>query len=184
MKKQNVRTLALIVCALTYLLVGAAVFDALESDVEVRQIGLVDHLRRRLLDKYNVSEADYQVLESIIIKGIPHKAGHQWRFPGAFYFATTVITTIGTDPFSFPPRSPHRLRSSSLSVPPQQSSLFFANTSLLRTRLSRRRVQTVRPDAKTREFLAITRLMSEAAPPPRLFCSRLLATRVAHSETS
>ncbi|CAH1397012.1 unnamed protein product [Nezara viridula] len=34
MKKQNVRTLSLIVCTFTYLLVGAAVFDALESGTE------------------------------------------------------------------------------------------------------------------------------------------------------
>lgn len=34
MKKQNVRTVSLIVCTFTYLLVGAAVFDALESQHE------------------------------------------------------------------------------------------------------------------------------------------------------
>lgn len=39
MKRQNVRTLSLIVCTLTYLLVGAAVFDALESDNELQQVG-------------------------------------------------------------------------------------------------------------------------------------------------
>ena len=33
-KKQNVRTLALIFSTLTYLLVGAAIFVALESDFE------------------------------------------------------------------------------------------------------------------------------------------------------
>ncbi|ETN71040.1 hypothetical protein NECAME_04735 [Necator americanus] len=38
MKRQNVRTLSLIVCTFTYLLVGAAVFDALESDNEIQQI--------------------------------------------------------------------------------------------------------------------------------------------------
>jgi hypothetical protein len=32
MKRQNVRTLSLIVCTFTYLLIGAAVFDALESN--------------------------------------------------------------------------------------------------------------------------------------------------------
>ena len=37
MKKQNVRTLSLIVCTFTYLLVGAAVFDALESETENRR---------------------------------------------------------------------------------------------------------------------------------------------------
>lgn len=38
MKRQNVRTLSLIVCTFTYLLVGAAVFDALESDNEMQQV--------------------------------------------------------------------------------------------------------------------------------------------------
>lgn len=37
MKRQNVRTLSLVVCTFTYLLIGAAVFDALESDEELRR---------------------------------------------------------------------------------------------------------------------------------------------------
>ena len=36
MKKQNVRTISLIVCTFTYLLIGAAIFDALESDNEAK----------------------------------------------------------------------------------------------------------------------------------------------------
>jgi len=88
-------TLSLIVCTFTYLLVGAAVFDALESDNEVQQRALVQDTRLRLRDKYNISEPDFQVLEAVVIKGIPHKAGHQWHLAGALYFAATVITTIG-----------------------------------------------------------------------------------------
>lgn len=37
MKRQNVRTLSLVVCTFTYLLIGAAVFDALESKEESRR---------------------------------------------------------------------------------------------------------------------------------------------------
>uniref|UniRef100_A0A8L7T3U4 Two pore potassium channel protein sup-9 n=2 Tax=Brugia TaxID=6278 RepID=A0A8L7T3U4_BRUMA len=95
MKRQNIRTLSLIVCTLTYLVIGAAVFDALESDHEMQQRALVSKVRKSLIDKYNISSTDYRVLESIIIRSLPHRAGHQWKFGGAFYFATTVITTIG-----------------------------------------------------------------------------------------
>ncbi|PSN44881.1 Two pore potassium channel protein sup-9 [Blattella germanica] len=42
MKKQNVRTLSLIVCTFTYLLVGAAVFDALESETEKKRWDVLD----------------------------------------------------------------------------------------------------------------------------------------------
>jgi potassium channel subfamily K member 9 len=45
--------------------------------------------------KYNISEDDYRLMETIVLKSEPHKAGHQWKFAGAFYYATTVLTTIG-----------------------------------------------------------------------------------------
>lgn len=45
--------------------------------------------------KYNMSDEDFRILTTIVIKSVPHKAGVQWKFEGAFYFATTVLTTIG-----------------------------------------------------------------------------------------
>lgn len=41
------------------------------------------------------SSRDMQLFESVAIKSIPQKAGLQWQFSGAFYFATVVITTVG-----------------------------------------------------------------------------------------
>ncbi|KAJ8334226.1 hypothetical protein SKAU_G00398650 [Synaphobranchus kaupii] len=95
MKRQNVRTLSLIICTFTYLLVGAAVFDALESDFEMREKEQLEAEEKRLQGKYNISDEDYIKLETIIMETEPHRAGVQWKFAGSFYFAITVITTIG-----------------------------------------------------------------------------------------
>lgn len=95
MKKQNVRTLSLIVCTFTYLLVGAAIFDALESENEDKQREALQSAEEILMRKYNISHDDYKIWTTVIIKNVPHKAGIQWKFAGAFYFATTVLTTIG-----------------------------------------------------------------------------------------
>ncbi|XP_013097922.1 two pore potassium channel protein sup-9 isoform X2 [Stomoxys calcitrans] len=95
MKKQNVRTISLIVCTFTYLLVGAAVFDALESETETLRCEALQAVENMIIDKYNISEEDFKVMETVVLKSEPHKAGKQWKFTGAFYYATTVLTTIG-----------------------------------------------------------------------------------------
>ncbi|KAK9497515.1 hypothetical protein O3M35_004220 [Rhynocoris fuscipes] len=95
MKRQNVRTLSLVVCTFTYLLIGAAVFDALESETERKRWDFLSALRDNLLKKYNISNEDYKMIEIVIIENKPHKAGPQWKFAGAFYFATVVLAMIG-----------------------------------------------------------------------------------------
>ncbi|XP_046974077.1 potassium channel subfamily K member 9-like [Vanessa cardui] len=95
MKKQNVRTLSLIVCTFTYLLVGAAVFDALESTTEKNRFEVLQAIEGMIIRKYNITEEDFRVMETVVLKSEPHKAGQQWKFTGAFYYATTVLTTIG-----------------------------------------------------------------------------------------
>ncbi|XP_030577471.1 potassium channel subfamily K member 3a [Archocentrus centrarchus] len=95
MKRQNVRTLALIICTFTYLIVGAAIFDALESQKETTQ-RIELHLKKvQLLQTFNLSKEDFDELEKVVLQLKPHKAGVQWKFAGSFYFAITVITTIG-----------------------------------------------------------------------------------------
>ncbi|XP_037921530.1 two pore potassium channel protein sup-9 isoform X2 [Hermetia illucens] len=95
MKKQNVRTISLIVCTFTYLLVGAAVFDALESETEKKRWEALQAIEDMIIKKYNISVEDFKVMETVVLKSEPHKAGQQWKFAGAFYYATTVLTTIG-----------------------------------------------------------------------------------------
>lgn len=112
MKRQNVRTLSLVVCTFTYLLIGAAVFDSLESETETKRCEFLEgnlqsfltylaakfcfiEVRGGLLRKYNISDEDYKLIEVVIIENKPHKAGPQWKFAGAFYFATVVLAMIG-----------------------------------------------------------------------------------------
>lgn len=101
MKKQNVRTLSLIVCTFTYLLVGAAVFDALESETEKDKKHDLEMEERSIRTQYNITDEDFHILRRNIIMSVPYKAGTQWKFAGAFYFALTVITTIGRYSMSF-----------------------------------------------------------------------------------
>lgn len=95
MKRQNVRTLALIICTLSYLLIGAGVFDALESKQERSQKSKLDYRKFLLMHKYNLTRLDFDQIEKVVLLLKPHKAGVQWKFAGSFYFAITVITTIG-----------------------------------------------------------------------------------------
>ncbi|XP_064652175.1 potassium channel subfamily K member 9-like [Lineus longissimus] len=95
MKKQNVRTLSLIVCTFTYLLVGAAVFDALESENERYDKQRLLKEEETYMKKYNIDPKDWETISRNIFYIRPYKAGIQWKFAGAFYFATTVVTVIG-----------------------------------------------------------------------------------------
>lgn len=57
---------------------------------------LFAEIEKIVIKKYNISEDDYKIMETMVLKTEPHKAGQQWKFAGAFYYATTVLTTIGT----------------------------------------------------------------------------------------
>lgn len=95
MKRQNARTLALIISILTYLVVGAAVFETLESKQEKNHKRKLDARKFELMRKYNLTKENFEELEHVVLQLKPHKAGVQWKFAGSFYFAITVITTIG-----------------------------------------------------------------------------------------
>lgn len=100
MKVQNTRSLCLILSIVLYLLVGAAVFDALESEGESAKTEALEEKLDELKRKYGFSEGDYREVERVVLQAAPHRAGRQWKFVGSFYFAITVITTIGKWHFS------------------------------------------------------------------------------------
>lgn len=101
MKVQNIRSLCLILSVVLYLLLGAAVFDALESGGESAKTEALEEKLDELKMKYGFSEGDYREVERVVVQAAPRRAGSRWRFAGSFYFAVTVITTIGKVFFSF-----------------------------------------------------------------------------------
>ena len=82
MKRRNVRTLSLIVATFTYLLIGAAVFDALEGPHNENAFEALNKVKADIMAKYNMTEEDYKLMELLIIERKPHKNGPQWKFAG------------------------------------------------------------------------------------------------------
>lgn len=96
MRQQNLRTIFLTICCLSYLLVGAAIFSALEYDEDQQRRHDLKLHREILMQKYNISTADLKVWEQFLLAKANVEANlYQWSFAGSVYFATTVITTIG-----------------------------------------------------------------------------------------
>ena len=48
-----------------------------------------------MIEKYGISDADNEVMGQVVPLLQPFKAGKPWKFAGSFYYATTVLTTIG-----------------------------------------------------------------------------------------
>ena len=82
MKRRNVRTLSLVVLTFTYLLIGAAVFDALEGEHNEYAFEALTNVKDDFMTKYNMTEEDYKMVELLIIERKPHKNGPQWKFEG------------------------------------------------------------------------------------------------------
>ncbi|RNA06308.1 Two pore potassium channel sup-9 [Brachionus plicatilis] len=95
MKRQNIRTLSLVIITLTYLIIGAAVFDHFESTHEAH---LHDQLRKNISkfqQKYKMNDTEFNRLWNKILDKKPYSAGNQWKFVGSLYFCTVVVTLIG-----------------------------------------------------------------------------------------
>ncbi|XP_053723788.1 potassium channel subfamily K member 15-like [Synchiropus splendidus] len=95
MSRHSIRTVLLILSTVLYLLIGAAVFVALEEDSESSRKKALEQKLNELKRKYGFGEEDFSKIEQVVLQSEPHRAGRQWKFSGSFYFAISVISTIG-----------------------------------------------------------------------------------------
>lgn len=93
-----------IVLFLVYLLVGAAIFQAIEIQYEKdkRKELQFTEVKKNFTDRYNISDDDMKEFLGKLKKALELgfdlqtvKFQQQWHFMNAFVFAGNVVTTIG-----------------------------------------------------------------------------------------
>lgn len=95
MKRKNIRMVTFVVVTLTYLIIGAALFDYFESEAELCQNQRLNKSITSFMTKHHMNRTEFNKLWNNIMLKKPYKAGHQWKFVGSLYFCTLVVTLIG-----------------------------------------------------------------------------------------
>ena len=95
MKRQNIRTISLVVITLTYLIIGAAVFDYFESTHEIQVNARLNQNISMFKQKHKMNDSEFNKLWRNIHDKKPFYGGEQWKFVGSLYFCTVVVTLIG-----------------------------------------------------------------------------------------
>ena len=95
MKRKNIRTCSLLVVTLTYLVIGAAFFEYLESPEEQARWLWFNRTLSDFKQRHQMSDETFSRLWSVMLRQKPFEAGHQWKFMGSLYFCTLVVTLIG-----------------------------------------------------------------------------------------
>lgn len=85
-----------------YIVLGALIFRAFETENEIKENTLIKSLRERFNRKYNITDDDWGILESIMKeKQSLNTNPLVWSFGNAFIFAGSVVTTVGRFKFNF-----------------------------------------------------------------------------------
>ena len=94
-KKKIHLTLSLVIVSLTYLLIGAAVFDFMESSNELKLNDNFRAYREKFQIKHEMNDTDFDNMMIFIRNKKNCKGGNRWKFIGSFYFCMSSLTLIG-----------------------------------------------------------------------------------------
>lgn len=79
-----------------YVLAGAAIFQAIERQEQVREIERIRITRKEILTKYNITQNDAQRWSKTFLStSLGNDDFLEWNFGNSFLFAMVVLTTIG-----------------------------------------------------------------------------------------
>lgn len=99
LSEDNARVVLLAVVLLLYMVLGALLFQHLESSADLTQAEDYDRLLaqfRALLDNTTLDRAALEkLLDLHTTVTLTGGHGRQWDFAGSFHFVSTIVSTIG-----------------------------------------------------------------------------------------
>ena len=79
-----------------YVILGAAIFQAIESKEQVREMDAIRDTRMEILTKYNITESDARRWSKTFLStSVGNEDFLHWNYGNSFLFAMVVLTTIG-----------------------------------------------------------------------------------------
>lgn len=82
-----------------YVLLGAAIFQEIESGEQLKQMNRIYKTRMEILTKYNITQGDAKRWsETFVSTSVGNEDFLLWNYRNSFLFAMVVLTTIGKIP--------------------------------------------------------------------------------------
>ena len=79
-----------------YVLLGAAIFQEIESGQQLKQMNQIYKTRMEILAKYNITHGDAKRWsETFVSTSVGNEDFLLWNYGNSFLFAIVVLTTIG-----------------------------------------------------------------------------------------
>jgi len=95
LKRQNYRSMCLVMLVFMYLIIGAVTFEQLESATEQTNQRVLLERIHHFKQKYPMPDHEFERLFSHMIKTTEYFNDSKWNFFGAFFFCMVSVTLIG-----------------------------------------------------------------------------------------